>query len=67
MTETSTTMTPPTLEDMQRWTWVIGRAQQILLEFGIDRMQPVSYTHLSTTWCKRCAWTLRFISSESGP
>ncbi len=42
MTETSTTMTPPTLEDMQRWTWVIGRAQQILLEFGIDRMQQAA-------------------------
>ncbi|MGV3480297.1 MAG: class I poly(R)-hydroxyalkanoic acid synthase, partial [Sphingobium sp.] len=42
MTETGTTMTPPTLEDMQRWTWVIGRAQQMLLEFGIDRMQQAA-------------------------
>ena len=26
----------PTLEDMQRWTWVIGRAQQLMLEHGVD-------------------------------
>jgi polyhydroxyalkanoate synthase subunit PhaC len=28
--------TVPTLEDMQRWTWVIGRAQQLMLEHGIE-------------------------------
>jgi polyhydroxyalkanoate synthase len=26
----------PTLEDMQRWTWVIGRAQQMMMEHGLD-------------------------------
>ena len=28
----------PTLEDMQHWTWVIGRAQQMMLESGMDLM-----------------------------
>ncbi|MFZ5748139.1 MAG: PHA/PHB synthase family protein [Pseudomonadota bacterium] len=28
--------TPPTLEDLQHWTWVLGRAQQMLLEHGFD-------------------------------
>jgi len=27
---------PPSLEDMQRWTWVIGRAQQLMLEHGVE-------------------------------
>lgn len=26
----------PTLDDLQHWTWVLGRAQQMLLEHGID-------------------------------
>ncbi|MCW3837165.1 PHA/PHB synthase family protein [Sphingomonas canadensis] len=26
----------PSLEDIQHWTWVFGRAQQILLEHGMD-------------------------------
>lgn len=26
----------PTLEDMQRWTWVIGRAQQLMMEHGVE-------------------------------
>jgi polyhydroxyalkanoate synthase subunit PhaC len=26
----------PSLEDMQRWTWVIGRAQQLMLEHGVE-------------------------------
>lgn len=29
-------MTLPTLAEMQHWTWVIGRAQQMMLEFGLD-------------------------------
>ena len=29
----------PSLEDMQHWTWVIGRAQQMMLEHGLDMMQ----------------------------
>lgn len=37
----SDTRTPgmPTLEDMQRWTWVIGRAQQMMLEYGLGAMR----------------------------
>ncbi|MBS0503445.1 MAG: class I poly(R)-hydroxyalkanoic acid synthase [Proteobacteria bacterium] len=26
----------PSLQDMQRWTWVIGRAQQLMLEHGVE-------------------------------
>ena len=28
--------TTPSLADMQHWTWVLGRAQQMMLEAGID-------------------------------
>jgi polyhydroxyalkanoate synthase subunit PhaC len=26
----------PTLEDLQRWTWVVGRAQQLMMEHGVE-------------------------------
>ena len=29
----------PTLEDMQHWTWVMGRAQQMMLEHGLATLQ----------------------------
>lgn len=33
------TTTPlPSLEDLQHWTWVLGRAQQMMLEHGFDLM-----------------------------
>jgi polyhydroxyalkanoate synthase len=37
--ETKGAQTPPSLEDMQHWTWVLGRAQQMMLEHGIDAME----------------------------
>ncbi|RYY28230.1 MAG: class I poly(R)-hydroxyalkanoic acid synthase [Sphingomonadales bacterium] len=30
---------PPKLEDLQHWTWVLGKAQQMMLEQGLDVMQ----------------------------
>jgi polyhydroxyalkanoate synthase len=30
---------PPSLEDMQHWTWVLGRAQQMMLEAGVDAVE----------------------------
>ncbi|MDF7776603.1 class I poly(R)-hydroxyalkanoic acid synthase [Sphingomonas sp. AOB5] len=30
------TREPPKLEDLQHWTWVLGRAQQMMLENGLD-------------------------------
>lgn len=33
------TATIPTLEDLQHWTWVMGRAQQMMLEHGLNAMQ----------------------------
>ena len=29
---------PPTLSDLQHWTWVVGRAQQMLMEQGLAAM-----------------------------
>ena len=31
----------PSLEDMQHWTWVMGRAQQMMLEAGLGAGVPV--------------------------
>ncbi len=31
----------PSLEDMQHWTWVMGRAQQMMLEAGLGAGAPV--------------------------
>jgi len=36
MAETATPL--PSLEELQHWTWVLGRAQQIMLEHGFDLM-----------------------------
>ena len=30
------TRKPPSLEEMQHWTWVLGRAQQMMMEAGLD-------------------------------
>ena len=30
---------PPSLEDLQHWTWVMGRAQQMMMEQGLDAMK----------------------------
>ncbi|QNA85677.1 class I poly(R)-hydroxyalkanoic acid synthase [Sphingomonas sp. So64.6b] len=32
--------TLPSLEELQHWTWVIGRAQQMMLEQGLGAMTP---------------------------
>src|SRR5438067_2493405 len=39
MNETSTTGAIPTLEDWQHWTLVMGRAQQMLMEFWADGLK----------------------------
>lgn len=36
------TMPTPSLEDLQRWTWVIGRAQQLMLEHGVEAAMKAS-------------------------
>lgn len=38
MAETMTTKLP-SLEDLQHWTWILGRAQQMMLEAGLDIAQ----------------------------
>ncbi len=42
-TATPTMETPalPSLEDLQHWTWVLGRAQQLILEHGMDVVEHV--------------------------
>ena len=30
---------PPSLADMQHWTWVLGRAQQMMLEAGVEAVK----------------------------
>jgi len=32
---------PPKLEELQHWTWVLGRAQQMMLEQGLDAIKQV--------------------------
>ena len=39
MADTTTPL--PSLEDLQHWTWVLGKAQQMMLEHGIDLMEQV--------------------------
>src|ERR671917_367928 len=40
MADQSTLTTPPipTLQDMQHWTWVMGRAQQLMMEHVASNM-----------------------------
>jgi polyhydroxyalkanoate synthase len=40
-TSNATGAAPPSLEDMQHWTWVLGRAQQMMLEAGLDAVEKV--------------------------
>ena len=44
MTDTKPDQAAPSLEDMQHWTWVIGRSQQMMMEYGLDRMAKVTDT-----------------------
>ena len=30
---------PSTLEELQHWTWVIGRAQQMMMEHGLTALE----------------------------
>jgi polyhydroxyalkanoate synthase len=39
MADTTTPL--PSLDDLQHWTWVLGKAQQMMLEHGIDLMEQV--------------------------
>src|SRR3569833_192733 len=39
MADTKTTGAMPTLEDWQHWTLVMGRAQQMLMEFWAEQMK----------------------------
>ncbi|NIJ19892.1 polyhydroxyalkanoate synthase [Sphingomonas naasensis] len=38
MDDSTSSIPSPSLEDLQHWTWVLGRAQQMMLEHGFDAM-----------------------------
>lgn len=70
----------PSLEDMQHWTWVMGRAQQMMLEAGFqsaqeNRLFPAipGFTDRATLARAQAFWdesfTLwqRFLDPETGP
>ena len=38
----STGVTLPSLEELQHWTWVMGRAQQMMLENGLQTLQETA-------------------------
>lgn len=42
MADTTTPL--PSLEDLQHWTWVLGKAQQMMLEHGFDMMEHMPAT-----------------------
>jgi polyhydroxyalkanoate synthase subunit PhaC len=44
MTSDSPQPAMPTLEEMQNWTWVIGRAHQMMMEYGLKLMPPADGT-----------------------
>ncbi len=45
----STTPPTPSLEELQHWTWVLGRAQQMMLEHGLDAFQGLPAPALDPT------------------
>jgi polyhydroxyalkanoate synthase len=47
----------PTLEDFQHWTQVIGRAQQLLLEFALAPENQSAMTGLWQQWATPDIWT----------
>ncbi len=42
MADTPPDVSTPTLPDLQHWTWVMGRAQQMMMEQGLAAMQTKS-------------------------
>jgi len=57
----------PTLEDMQHWTWVMGRAQQMLLEGGVDlpRLPAIDPAAVQTLWQDNLKlWQNSFVSAN---
>lgn len=35
-----TTQAAPSLEELQHWTWIAGRAQQMMMEAGLEALKP---------------------------
>ena len=53
----------PTLADLQHWTLVMGRAQQMLMEHGLAAMQPASTGESGFDWAS--AWTIPGINDAA--
>jgi len=47
MAETTEALPTPTLEEIQHWTWVVGRAQQMMMEHAAKQMQAVAEDTIS--------------------
>lgn len=42
--------TPMSLEDLQHWTQMLGRAQQMMLEQGIDLLERTPRSPIRPAW-----------------
>lgn len=66
---------PPRLEELQHWTWVLGRAQQMMLEHGYGAMQagpmaawgdPTAFARASADfWADTMKLWQRFLDPEA--
>ena len=45
----------PTLEEMQHWTWVMGRAQQMMMEHVAEQMGEAPSRRQIRRSSRRCA------------
>ena len=64
----------PSLEDMQHWTWVMGRAQQMMLEAGLGAGVPVipgfndpaTLARVGDFWADSVKLWQRFLDPKAG-
>ncbi|MBM6578093.1 class I poly(R)-hydroxyalkanoic acid synthase [Microvirga sp. SRT01] len=64
----------PTLKDMQHWTWVLGRAQQMMMEQGIAALptipgfnDPATLERARDFWTDSLTLWQRFLDPTSAP
>ena len=55
MADTPTPTPTPSLEELQHWTWVLGRAQQMMLEHGFDAFANLPAPTLDPTAALRAS------------
>ncbi|MBX9795863.1 class I poly(R)-hydroxyalkanoic acid synthase [Sphingomonas sp.] len=81
MAETDAPLPPlPSLEDMQHWTWVMGRAQQMMLEAGLKTLEdnpalpvipgftdPATIERTRDFWAQSMTLWQRFLTPDAAP